>query len=341
MSDSQNPSCPTYEQMLGQLALPPGLLDLLDAPLKQLGLPLQQVSGDDEIFNVFSYYRADSRQGALAFIYVANMQDKNCASVVQNLGPLFFGKAHRLFIFSEAGFIFPGYTRLAEKWKKMGLAAKIFSSYETGMLGQVKQTNPNAIVEKIVDYLSLEDLFNGGGPPKPHPPATTPLPPVAQPPPKVKIFVSYSHLDSRYLDRGELLDLLKGIEHTEFWTDRAIIGGEDWDDVIQDNIRQAHIALVLVSQFFLDSGYVKSSELPQFLEQAEREGLIIFPVMLSACEWDLHDWLKSRQYLPKEGRNIEQHYTAEGERRALYVEIRRQLRAQITAARQKLLQADG
>jgi len=322
MSDTQLPFCPTYEQMLGELALPPVLLDLLDAPLKQLSLPLRPGAGDDEIGNLFSYYYADSQQGPLAFIHVANMQDKSCASVVQNLGPLFFGKVKRLFIFSQVDFIFPGYTHLAERWRRMGLDAKIFSSYETGILGKVKQTNPNAVTEKIVDYLSLENLVNG----KPSPPP---------PPHKIRIFVSYSHLDSRYLDKGELLDLLRGIEDTEFWTDRAITGGDLWDGVIQDEIKKAHIALVLISQFFLDSGYVKSSELPMFLQKAEQEGLLIFPVMLSACEWELHDWLKQRQHLPA-GKNIEEHYTVEGARKALYVEIRKQLRAQVAAARQKL-----
>lgn len=332
MNDTQLPSCPTYEQMLGELALPPVLLELLDAPLKQLSLSLQPAAGDDEIGNLFSYYYANSQQGPLAFIYVANMQDKSCANVIQNLGPLFFGKVNRLFIFSGVDFIFPGYTHLAERWRKMGLDAKIFSSYETGILGKVKQTNPNAVTEKIVDYLSLEDLVNGAQPPAPRPQPATPG---VKPPAKVRIFVSYSHRDHRYLDTGELIELLKGIEDTEFWTDRAITGGDLWDQEIQDAIRQSQIALVLISQFFLDSGYVKGNELPMFLQQAEEEGLLIFPVMLSACEWELHDWLKQRQHLPA-GKNIEEHYTVEGARKALYVEIRKQLRAQIAAARQRL-----
>ena len=52
----------------------------------------------------------------------------------------------------------------------------------------------------------------------------------------IKIFVSYSHKDARYLDDDSLLGFLKGLEdeQVEIWTDRRIRGGESWDEVNQD-----------------------------------------------------------------------------------------------------------
>ena len=83
----------------------------------------------------------------------------------------------------------------------------------------------------------------------------------------IKVFVSYSHKDTRYLEDDSLLGFLKGLEddHVEFWTDRHIRVGESWDEVIKTQIQGAHIGLVLVSQSFLDSKYCKNVEIRRFL----------------------------------------------------------------------------
>ncbi|MGH8579599.1 MAG: TIR domain-containing protein [Gammaproteobacteria bacterium] len=69
-------------------------------------------------------------------------------------------------------------------------------------------------------------------------------------PETVKVFVSYSHQDSAYLEGDSLLGFLKGIEKDKiaFWTDCSIRPGDPWDNVIKANIQSADIALVLVSQ---------------------------------------------------------------------------------------------
>jgi TIR domain len=112
----------------------------------------------------------------------------------------------------------------------------------------------------------------------------------------VNVFVTYSHTDRDYLGDDALLGYLKGLEQDNvvFWTDRHIGMGEIWDEVIKANIQKAHIALVLVSQGFLDSDYCQNVEIRNFLAQKSH----LFPVILSACEWRRHEWLRSRQFLP-------------------------------------------
>ena len=112
----------------------------------------------------------------------------------------------------------------------------------------------------------------------------------------VKVFVSYSHQDARYLEKDSLLGYLQGLEQDQvaFWDDRKIRVGESWDEVIKTNIRDAHIALVLVSQWFLDSDYCKNVEIKGFLAGKTH----LFPIILSPCEWQRHEWLSSRQFLP-------------------------------------------
>ncbi len=149
----------------------------------------------------------------------------------------------------------------------------------------------------------------------------------------VKIFVSYSHQDAHYLKDDSLLGFLKGIKRTyqvDFWDDEKLVTGDDWNDKIKNQINKADIALVLVSQLFLDSPYCYDVEVSGFLKRARESGLIIFPIILSACNWKQHSWLKQRQFLPKGNKTIEEHYTEPGVRKRIFHEIREDLEAQIT-----------
>lgn len=147
----------------------------------------------------------------------------------------------------------------------------------------------------------------------------------------VKVFVSYSHSDARYLEQDSLLGYLKGLEkdQVEFWTDRHIRVGESWDEVIKAQIQDAHIALVLVSQSFLDSKYCQDVEIKRFLANKS----YLFPIILSACEWRRHEWLSSRQFLPGGDQTIEEHYTDPGQLKRLFLEIRTQLQERVELLR--------
>jgi formylglycine-generating enzyme required for sulfatase activity len=152
----------------------------------------------------------------------------------------------------------------------------------------------------------------------------------------VKIFVSYSHKDPHYLQDNSLLGFLKGLEQedVQFWTDRDIRPGESWDEVIKTNLVDSQIALALVSQGFLNSRYCQDIEIRTFLENTS----YLFPIILSPCEWQRHDWLASRQFLPADGETIEQHYTDPGRRKALFVEILQSLRERIELIRRAELE---
>lgn len=151
----------------------------------------------------------------------------------------------------------------------------------------------------------------------------------------VRIFISYSHQDRNYLGQKSLLGALKGLESegVEFWSDQAITIGNKWDQEIKKKIAQSHIALVLVSQAFLDSAYCQNVEISKFLEEAEGRGLVIMPIMLSQCEWDRHSWLSSRQFLPSDNKTIEGDFTTRGKRKGLFHNVRQHLRRHIEVIR--------
>ncbi|MCK4604776.1 MAG: SUMF1/EgtB/PvdO family nonheme iron enzyme [Deltaproteobacteria bacterium] len=147
----------------------------------------------------------------------------------------------------------------------------------------------------------------------------------------IKVFVTYSRRDEEYLGDNSLLGYLKGLEQegVEFWTDRKIRTGEGWDAVIKTNLQSSPIALVLVSQAFLDSAYCLDVEIKSLLENKAH----LIPVILSPCEWRRHEWLSSRQFLPGGGETVEGHHTDLGKRKGLFLNIREELRERISIIR--------
>ena len=153
---------------------------------------------------------------------------------------------------------------------------------------------------------------------------------------KVKIFVSYSHKDTEYIGSDGLLGFLKGLESdgdVELWVDEKLSGGDDWDEVLKREVKSCDIGLIFVSQAFLDSHYCTNVELSTFLDRCRTEGMKIFPVILSPCEWELHPWISKYQGLPSSNETIEEHYTEPGKRKRLYLKIRKELRALIEQVR--------
>jgi len=140
---------------------------------------------------------------------------------------------------------------------------------------------------------------------------------------EIDIFLSYSHQDSRYLHDDSLLGYLRGLRKSGFalWTDREITPGEHWDDVIKARIQRADIALVLVSQAFLDSDYCQNVEIQGFLSAKAH----LFPVILSPCDWQRHEWLAQRQHLPGDDQTLEEHFADIGARKRLFLKIREHL----------------
>jgi hypothetical protein len=149
----------------------------------------------------------------------------------------------------------------------------------------------------------------------------------------IQIFVSYSHYDSRFVEgKTSLLRYLSGIEaggRVRFWFDKLIDTGAAWDQEIQRQIKASRIALVLISQWFLDSAYIREVEIKTFMQRRRTEGMIVFPVLLASCDWQEHEWLAGTQCLPRNGRTVSQHYKRRERREALYHEIRQGLMTHI------------
>jgi WD40 repeat protein len=96
-----------------------------------------------------------------------------------------------------------------------------------------------------------------------------------------KIFIGYSHADSRYLK--ELQIHLAPEAKVNVWSDTMIKPGSEWSEEIKQAVASAKVAILLVSADFLASEFISENELLPLLTTAQQEGVTILPVILSPC----------------------------------------------------------
>jgi hypothetical protein len=146
---------------------------------------------------------------------------------------------------------------------------------------------------------------------------------------RVRVFVSYSHQDGKYLNQGSLVDYVSGglrNDGFDFWYDERIRGSDLWDDSIEQEMDRADIALVLVSQSFLNSRYSQDTEVRTFIDAARERGLRIYPVILRKCDWKSQAWLVVTQFQPRNGKTVEGSYRTRAARDGLFLTILEELR---------------
>jgi len=115
---------------------------------------------------------------------------------------------------------------------------------------------------------------------------------------RTKVFVSYSHKDSVWLEelRPHLGSLAreKGFD-SFFWDDTKIKPGSTWKAEIYEALNETKVAILLISKHFLDSDFITENELPPLLAAAEAEKALILPIVLSPCRYAHHPILSKFQ----------------------------------------------
>jgi hypothetical protein len=113
------------------------------------------------------------------------------------------------------------------------------------------------------------------------------------------IFISYSHKDETWKD--QLVTQLKVLsDRLDVWDDRKIQLGTDWYPAIEKAINEADAAILLVSADFLTSQFILNKEIPKLLERREKDGVFVFPLIISDCQWQRVERIGKIQARPKD-----------------------------------------
>jgi hypothetical protein len=119
----------------------------------------------------------------------------------------------------------------------------------------------------------------------------------------IRVFISYSHendvwlqewLDERQTKRNPryLLNLWERAfrnQQVVFWYDRSqetgLGGGDRWRTRILEEIDRADVAILLVTQDFIVSPFIRDEELPRILERGRQGAIEILPILLEPAHW--------------------------------------------------------
>ncbi len=122
---------------------------------------------------------------------------------------------------------------------------------------------------------------------------------------KPSIFIGYSHKDKHYKDY--VVSHLKVAEKQdilETWNDRLCAGGGNWRADIDAALAKAKIAILLVSHHSLTSDFILDEEVSVMLQRREADGLLIYPIVVRACDWAAVAWLKAMNLKPVDGKAL-------------------------------------
>jgi hypothetical protein len=100
------------------------------------------------------------------------------------------------------------------------------------------------------------------------------------------IFISYSHRDAKWLTilQTYLKTFVWDME-VLLWDDTQIAGGDEWRAEIETSLSSAKVAILLVSQDFIASDFIRKQELPTILERASRKALKVCWIPVRASNY--------------------------------------------------------
>ena len=100
------------------------------------------------------------------------------------------------------------------------------------------------------------------------------------------IFFCYAHEDKALLNKLKThLKLLQREHLIDFWDDRDINAGSEWEKEISEHLNTAQIILLLVSPDFLASDYCYGTEMKRAMERHERGEAYVIPIILRPVFW--------------------------------------------------------
>ena len=118
------------------------------------------------------------------------------------------------------------------------------------------------------------------------------------------IFISYAHKDQekiKWQDKLELhLKTIPSIGARRVWQDDRIEAGSEWKREIELALAKTKVAVLLIGPNFLISDFILNNELPELLEAAKNEGVIIIPLITHRVAYNRSILGKYQSFNPPE-----------------------------------------
>ncbi len=99
---------------------------------------------------------------------------------------------------------------------------------------------------------------------------------------KIRIFISYSHKDTKYFN--ELVSALQTVQtiKKDLWFDvQEIEISDKFHEKIQAALPESRIAILLLSNHFFNSSYISRDELPFLVAEADKRGVKLAPLYVT------------------------------------------------------------
>lgn len=102
------------------------------------------------------------------------------------------------------------------------------------------------------------------------------------------IFIAYCFPDRKWLDRVQAaLKPVAGPEPVVVWDERKLNAGATWKADLGELLAGRKIALLIVSEIFLESGFLTQAKFPEMLDHERANGLKVCWVLAGHC---LHEF---------------------------------------------------
>ncbi|MCX7111533.1 MAG: TIR domain-containing protein [Proteobacteria bacterium] len=121
----------------------------------------------------------------------------------------------------------------------------------------------------------------------------------------LRIFISYSHAQRDYFPifKSDFIQYARipGLD-IEVFGDDAIPIGTAWDELLQTKVADCDAMILLVSQEFMNSNYIKENEFGAALERLKSgRSLLIAPIYFAPCNFGTDDELARLQFFKPHG----------------------------------------
>lgn len=115
----------------------------------------------------------------------------------------------------------------------------------------------------------------------------------------LKIFISYSKDDLDLLHRfNQHLSFLVRTREIQTWKDLDLLSGDNWNNEIQKNIKEAEIIVFLISASLLATNYVHEVEMNIAEMKHLNNEAIVLPILIRHCCWE-DTFFRNIQVLPR------------------------------------------